>query len=177
LNNCKEKQKKSLSDHIRKLINSDRRTTAKRLKKISEIKRSLDDPMQTLEDDIRYICEQEDIYFGISLSYSISEVVGINTQYDCSTVLDNAPAGNDVVLCCSVSKFNEIKTKNGKTPGQLMAFVTLEDSSGRLDSAVLFPDQYHKKNKRYLYESSIVIVKGSVAKNREIFIIEELKQG
>jgi len=167
----------TLSDHIRKLINTDRRTTANRLKKVTEIKRSLDNPMQTLEDDIRYICEQEEIYFGVSLSYSISDIVGINTQYECRTVLENAPINKDLILCASVSSYNEIKTKNGKNPGQLMAFVKLEDSSGRLDNAVLFPDQYHRKNKAFLYEGSVVIVKGAVSKNRQLFIIDELKQG
>lgn len=168
---------KSLSQCIERMINNeDRRTTAKRLAKVSGIKDSLENPMQSLEDDTRYICEKEEEFFGVSLTYSVSDMVNFQTNYECDTVLDQAPVNKTIYLCCSVSRYNEIKTKTGKNPGQKMCFATLEDSSGRLDKVAIFPDNYNSKVQSLLYDGSVVIAKGKVSKKRDLFIVEELKQ-
>lgn len=166
---------KSLSDQISNMINSDRRTNAKRTEKVIEIKRALDNPMRTLEDDAKYLCEKEEEFLGVSLTYSLTDTIPINTAYECSTVLENAKPNSLITLVGQVSRWNEIKTKSGKNPGQLMCFITIEDSSGRLD-VVCFPSSYNVDVKACLYQSSLVVVTGKVSKDRKSFIVEEIKQ-
>jgi DNA polymerase III alpha subunit len=64
----------------------------------------------------------------------------------------------------------EYKTKNGKNPGQIMAFMSVEDSTACLDSAIVFPDAY-EENKQLLYEGNTVIVMGQVSKKKDTSLI------
>jgi len=68
------------------------------------------------------------------------------------------------------------KTKKGKNPGQTMAFLTVEDSSGSLDSVVVFPDPWNK-HKNLLIEKNTVSIIGEVKqRDRGSFIVNEVKQ-
>lgn len=165
---------KSLSEQISNLINADRRTTSKRTEKVLNIKRYLDEPMQSLRDDERYICEQENEYFGVGLTYAAADIVGINTAYDCGSVLEDAPLKKAVVICGEVARWNETVTKNGKNKGQKMCFVTLEDFSGRLE-AVCFSGNYSEEIASCLYKGSVVVAKGRVSDDRKSFFLDEVK--
>ena len=76
-------------------------------------------------------------------------------------------------LAAQISTIRLYKTKNGKNPGQLMAFVTAEDSSGELDSITVFPESYDK-HKHILVEGNTVLMTGEIskpAKSGNIFFI------
>ena len=166
---------KRLTDQIANLINADRKTTAPRTEKVVKIKRALDNPMQTLKDDERYICEKEEEFFGVSLTYSVADTVDINTRYDCGNVLKEAPSKKNVVIVGQVSRWNETKVKNGKNGGKDMCFITIEDSTGRLDD-VCFSDAYNSDVKAHLYSGSIILIDGRVSEDRRSFIVDKVKQ-
>ena len=51
-----------------------------------------------------------------------------------------------------------------------MAFMSVEDSTACLDSAIVFPDAY-EENKQLLYEGNTVIVIGQVSKKKDTSLI------
>ena len=53
-----------------------------------------------------------------------------------------------------------------------MAFVTLSDGTGVLDSVVFFPEAY-KTYRNTLFTGNVIIVKGNKAKNGESLIVEK----
>ena len=61
-------------------------------------------------------------------------------------------------ICTRVS---EVKTKKGKNPGQLMAFVDIEDNGASI-AVTFFPDQY-AKCKEVLVEGAILYINGKVS--------------
>ena len=70
-----------------------------------------------------------------------------------------------------------VKTRNGKTPGQEMAFLSVEDSSGGLDSVTVFPEAYQEHKNILLEENTVMLMcepskkeKGSVIVNKAIQI-------
>lgn len=167
---------KTLAEQLKNLINADRRAQAKRLQKIDEIRKSLENPMQSLNDDVRFICEKEGEYYGTPITYSISDAVGFETKYTCDSVLERAKVNKDINLCVEISRYKEHAVKSGQNAGKLMCFLTLEDSTGRLDSAIIFPSDYTQENKVFIYKGSLVLATGQVSKDRKTFIVRELTQ-
>jgi DNA polymerase III alpha subunit len=53
-----------------------------------------------------------------------------------------------------------------------MAFVSIEDQTGALDSVIFFPDQY-EKYKHHLFQNNILIFSGSKAKSKDGFVVEK----
>ena len=51
-----------------------------------------------------------------------------------------------------------------------MAFLSVEDSSGVLDSVIVFPEDY-QKNKEFLVEGNMVILMGQTSKKEDGGII------
>ena len=69
-----------------------------------------------------------------------------------------------------------MKTKKGKNPGQSMAFLTVEDGSGSIDSVIVFPDCF-AEFKNSLTEQNTVMLHGEVpAKDRSSFIVNKVTQ-
>ena len=53
-----------------------------------------------------------------------------------------------------------------------MAFVTLTDSYGSVDSVVFFPEKY-KEYKNLLFPNNIIIVKGNKSKTGDGLVVEK----
>ena len=62
------------------------------------------------------------------------------------------------------------KTKRGKNPGQLMAFISAEDGSGALDSITVFPESY-QKYRDLLIEGNTVFIQGETSKKENTSVI------
>ena len=53
-----------------------------------------------------------------------------------------------------------------------MAFVTLSDSYGVIDSVIFFPEAY-KQYRNVLFENNVIIVKGKKSKAGDSLIVEK----
>lgn len=53
-----------------------------------------------------------------------------------------------------------------------MAFVTLIDSTGCLDSVIFFPEQY-KTYKNIIYDGNIIIIAGNKSKKGDSLIVQK----
>ena len=75
-----------------------------------------------------------------------------------------------VNLAVQINSLREYKTKKGKNPGQLMAFLAVEDSSGELDSVTVFPESY-KAYRDVLIEGNTVLIQAEISKKDDTSII------
>jgi DNA polymerase III alpha subunit len=64
------------------------------------------------------------------------------------------------------------KTKSGKNPGAEMAFVSLADSYGVIDSVIFFPEAY-KQYRNILFDNNVIIIKGNKNRNGDSLIVQK----
>jgi DNA polymerase III alpha subunit len=84
----------------------------------------------------------------------------------------NTLMSDNILLCGEIESIGITKTKSGKNPGLEMAFVTLSDGTGLLDSVIFFPESY-KANRNVLFEGNVIIVKGSKSKAGDSLIVDK----
>jgi DNA polymerase III alpha subunit len=80
---------------------------------------------------------------------------------------------NNIIIPGEIENINVVKTKQGKNPGAEMCFLTLIDSTGSIDSVIIFPEQY-QTYKNILYTGNVIIIKGNRSKNRDGLIVEKV---
>src|SRR5690606_38891184 len=80
-----------------------------------------------------------------------------------------------ILLACKIDDVKEIKTKNGKAPGQKMAFFTVSDGSGSYDGAVVFPKQW-KELRQLITVGNTVLLNGKRGKDRDGLIVDKAWQ-
>jgi DNA polymerase III alpha subunit len=129
----------------------------------------LDKPPHDLGDNIPLMAQNEERYMGCSLTCSQTDAVDINISSSlCRDIIKGAITGKTNVVA-QVSSVREYRTKRGKNPGQLMAFLCIEDSSGSLDS-VIFPESYGKY-RDLLIEGNTVLLVGEISKKENTSLI------
>jgi DNA polymerase III alpha subunit len=84
----------------------------------------------------------------------------------------NTLLNKNIILAGEIAAINIIKTKKGKTPGLDMAFLSVEDQYGMVDSFVVFPEQY-QKYKHQLFVSNILVFIGNKNKAGDSLIVEK----
>tara|TARA_Y100000592_G_scaffold16053_1_gene23665 strand:- start:5711 stop:7249 length:1539 start_codon:yes stop_codon:yes gene_type:complete len=141
---------------------------SKRLDVVSGIEQSLTSPFFSLDDDSASIAELEIKYLGCALTCSKADMINISTNM-CKDVSNSTIKGK-VSLSVVLNSVRVYKTKRGKNPGQEMAFLCLEDSSGELDSVTIFPETY-TKYKHLLIEGNTIFVNAETSKKEKGSII------
>jgi DNA polymerase-3 subunit alpha len=131
-----------------------------------------DNPPYSLIDKIEWLSDSESQLLGASITCSKLDTYDISmTNMDCkeykNTIIDK-----NIILAGEIVNVNVVKTKKGKNPGQEMAFITIEDNSGILDSVVLFPEKWDEY-KAHLFERNILIFVGNKTKNKDAFVVEK----
>ena len=159
----------SLSYYVNSLINNFK-INSSRLTSVVDIKESLDNPMYSLSDDIGWIATTEEKYMGISLSCSQADTIHSNIINSCCKDIFQGVAQGNANLAVQINNVREYKIKNGKSKGQMMAFLSIEDSSATLDSVVIFPESY-QKYKGVLFAGNTVIIVGTVSKKKDNSLI------
>lgn len=140
----------------------------KRIVGFNDIVDALASPFYNLEDTIPSLVEAETKFLGVSLTCSHSDSVNLETNM-CSDIVNGLIKGK-VRLCATLTKIKKYKTKRGKNPGQDMAFLVAEDSSGQLDSITIFPKEY-EEHKDLLLENNTVLLLGEVSKKDKNSVI------
>ena len=129
-------------------------------------------PPNSLDDSPEWISDTEDSLLGCSITCSKIDMYDISmTNTNCKE-FKSTTAQENIIIGGEIDAINVTKTKTGKNPGLEMAFVTLIDSFGSIDSVIFFPEKY-KEYKNILFANNIVILKGSKSKNRDSLIVEK----
>jgi DNA polymerase-3 subunit alpha len=146
--------------------------TKNRRKVIEDLINSCVNPPFSLDDSPEWIADAEDSLLGCSITCSKIDMYDISMTNITCKELKNTRTQNGLILGGEIDFINVTKTKSGKNPGVDMAFVTMTDTTGSVDSIVFFPDQY-KEYKNLLFTGNIIIVKGNKSKNGDGLIVEK----
>ena len=165
----------SLSECVAAMINNFK-ISSSRLIKVMDIKNVLDNPLYDLTDHPAWIAETEESYMGCGLTFCKTDAIESNlSNCSCKEIALGTRTGKVNVLA-QINTLREYRTKKGKTPGQLMGFLTIEDGSSTLDSVVIFPDTY-EKYKSILHEGNTVIIIGQISSKKDgSLIINKVSQ-
>ena len=114
--------------------------------------------------------EKELLGFYIT-SHPLTEVQAILERYGTATTREaiNCAEGAEVTIGGMISRVKKTMTKNGRSAGQQMAIITMEDLDGQIDGT-LFAETFAAVGARYpeaIAAESIVFVKGKVDKKRQ----------
>ena len=148
------------------------RLTKNRKKVLDDLIYSLTFPPYSLDDSPEWIADSEDSLLGCSITCSKLDMYDISmTNITCKEI-KNTTMQENLILGGEIDNINITKTKTGKTPGQEMAFVTMIDGTGSIDSVIFFPESF-KAYKNLLFTGNIIIVKGNKTKNSDGIIVEK----
>ena len=132
-------------------------------------------PPYELEDEPSWVVDQETKLLGCPVSMSrveTSDTSAANTT--CKEIL-NGKSGNGMCVVANIQRISDYKITKGKSKGQLMAFLTIEDETCSLDSVIAFPS-VREKYKYVLYEGNNLIFCGHVDKSDSTFIIDTIHE-
>lgn len=166
----KNNVKVSLKNLLIQLL-TEPRITKKRQDVISHLIKTIEHPPYSIVDKIEWLSDSENNLLGVAISCSKLDSYDISmTNTNCkdfkTTLL------SDIILAGEVSNINTIKTKKGKNPGQEMAFVSIEDAHGLLDSVIFFPDQL-ETYKHHLFQGNILIFVGKKTKTKDGLVVDK----
>lgn len=146
------------------------KVSAKRKVIIQSIIDSLLNPPSSLMDSIDNIVKHEKELMGINVSCSkISKATIPDARHTCGEV--DKLNSKVIILVGEISECREIKIKNGKMAGQLMASFVIADDTGQCD-CVIFPKELDFYQGA-VYDGNIIMIEGSKS-NRGGIIINKL---
>lgn len=168
-------KKESNISNLKSLLNkgiSSNISNKKRMPVIQGLLQSLETPPYSLNDKIEWLSDSENSLLGVSITCSKLDSYDIEmTNTDCKT-FKNSNISNNIIIAGEITNINIVKTKNGKNPGQEMAFVSIEDQTGFLDSIIMFPEQW-LTFKSHIFVGNVLIFVGNKAKNKDGLIVEK----
>jgi DNA polymerase-3 subunit alpha len=143
-----------------------------RKKNIEDTIYSLLNPPYSLEDTAEWLADSEDTLLGCSITCSKLDMYDISMTNITCKELKTTLSKDNLILGGEIDFINITKTKTGKTKGAEMAFITMTDSTGTIDSIIFFPEKY-KEYKNLLFQGNIIIVKGGKSKSGDGLIVEK----
>ena len=148
------------------------KTQTKRKTIMQNMVNSLMKPPYSLIDKIEWLSDSENNLLGASITcFKIDTYDTGMTNCNCKT-FKTSSITNNIILAGEISNINVTKTKNGKNPGQEMAFISIEDQYGMLDSVILFPEQL-SKYRTHLFNGNILIFSGNRSKTKDGLVVEK----
>jgi DNA polymerase III subunit alpha len=146
--------------------------TSKRKQIISGLLDSLSKPPYSLDDSAEWISDSEDEILGCSITCSKVDMYDVSmTNCNCKE-FNTTLMKDNIIVCGEIASISVTKTKTGKNPGSEMAFVSLSDSFGLIDSVIFFPEAY-KNYRNVLFDNNIIIVKGKKSNSNDSLIVEK----
>lgn len=142
-----------------------------RRKIIEDMVHSIFSPPFSLEDTAEWVSDVEDTTLGCSITCAKIDMYDISMTNTTCRDFKNGINKDNIILGGEIDFINITKTKSGKTVGSEMAFVTLCDTTGSIDSVIFFPEKY-KQYKNILFPGNIIIVKGNRSKNGDSLVVE-----
>ena len=146
--------------------------TAKRKEIICSLMKSIIMPPYSMDDSPEWLSDSEEEALGCSITCSKVDMYDITmTNCNCKEFKTTLSKDN-IILCGEIETISITKTKTGKTPGAEMAFVSLSDSSGVLDSVIFFPEAY-KTYRNILFDHNVIVIKGKKSNAGDSLLVEK----
>lgn len=166
-----DKKMVKTSDILRVLLSKEK-ILKNRQPKILNIIRQIENPPYSIEDDPEWVSNNERDLLGASITYAKTDFYDSSyANTDCKAI-KNFPAKKQFFIIAEIDDMSVIITKRGKNPGQEMCFLRLSDSSGSVDSVVLFPEDYIN-NKDLLQAGRVLMFNGQKSGQNNTVIIKK----
>jgi DNA polymerase-3 subunit alpha len=162
-----------LVDSIRMLLIGGKLSKPRR-SKIEDIVKSLTAPSFALEDDAYYIANHEQELLGIPLTCTKLDTCynEIEPNTTCKEFLQGK--NGNISIRVEIIGVGEYIIKQGKSKGQKMLFLKVEDDTASLESVVVFPNVLHE-NQSILINGGTVVLEGKRdSKQADSFIVENV---
>jgi len=160
----------TLSNALKYLLDNGK-INKNRRKIIEDMVHSIFSPPFSLEDTAEWVSDVEDAALGCSITCAKVDMYDISMTNTTCRDFKNGINKDNIILGGEIDFINITKTKSGKTVGSEMAFVTLCDTTGSIDSVIFFPEKY-KQYKNILFPGNVIIVKGNRSKNGDSLVVE-----
>lgn len=162
---------KTLYDGLLDLLHN-HRLTNKRQQNVQTLINTLNNPPYTLQDSAEWIADSEEEILGCSITCSKVDMYDISMTNTTCKDFHNLICNDNIIVCGEIDNISIIKTKSGKNPGAEMAFVTLSDGSGVIDSVIFFPEAY-KEYRNLLFENNVIVIKGNKTKSKDGLMVQK----
>ena len=162
---------KGLCDLINLLLAG--KINKRRLESILELKHSLLHPPFSLSDSPEWISDNEDALMGYAITCSKIDMYDVSMTNCTCKDFKNGNCGSNIMIAGEIDRIHTVKTKKGNFKGMDMAFISLSDSTGNLDSIICFAEQY-REYKNALFDGNIIIVKGKRSNAKDGLIVEKI---
>jgi DNA polymerase III alpha subunit len=80
-----------------------------------------------------------------------------------------------MIFGVEIRRCKEVVTKAGKSPGSKMAFMSISDSTGKVDDVICFPDSY-KDSSSLLKEGNTVLIHGEKSRGSDSLLVKKVFQ-
>jgi DNA polymerase III alpha subunit len=146
-----------------------------RHKKLLGLIESIQNPPYELVDKIHQIAQLEHQLMGISLTAnSLHDCKGA-LKADCSCLEFDSGRRISATLAVKIERVKTHLIKRGLNTGQEMAFLTVSDNSGMLDTVVIFSDAW-KAHGNIVEEGNRLLLTGKKSRDKDSFIVENVEQ-
>lgn len=153
---------------------NNRKLPAKKVGQIRSLVLSLKNPPYALTDSIDFLAFNEELYLGISLSCSAIDDKNVSAA-NCSVGdLAKGQVGEYICVGAVIDSVKPFTLKKGKNKGSSMAFISISDGSGVMES-VAFAEVF-KEYESILTEKNTVLLRGKYQREKKSFIIEKAWQ-
>jgi DNA polymerase-3 subunit alpha len=166
---------KSVGDLISRLTSllEHGKVNKNRAKIINDLIISIKKPPYSLCDNPEFISDSESSLLGCSITSSRIEIYDTSISNTTCKEFKGGKNETSMIIAGEIDAINVTKTKTGKKAGSDMAFVTISDTSGSLDSVIFFPEQY-QSYRNILFEQNVVLLKGNRSKGSgDSFVVEK----
>lgn len=172
-----EKQWKSLEDCLKDLSptkkNGGGTSKEDRKQAVENEIQLLINPPYDLDDDPRWVIEQEVKFLGCPVSITRVETSDTSAANTTCKEIINGKRGKDLCIVANVQRMSDYKIKKGESKGKIMSFLTIEDETCVLDSVIVFPS-VKEKYKYVLYEGNNLIFCGNISNEDTSFIVNQI---
>lgn len=149
------------------------KVTSRRVPIIQDKISSCKKPPYSLDDGVEWMSDTEYALLGYAITCSKIDMYDVSMTNTSCRDFKNGGGPNEVLIAAEIEDINIVKTKKGKNPGEEMAFLTVSDATGFLDSVIAFPEQFNKF-KNILYNGSVVVIKGNRSKAKDTLVINKM---
>jgi DNA polymerase-3 subunit alpha len=154
------------------MVTDETKINKNRKKNISDLIKMIEKPPYSLIDKIEWLSDSESSLLGAAITCSKLDTYDISMANTNCKDVKNSIITDNIIIAGEISNVNAVKTKKGKNPGQEMAFITIEDNTGIMDSMVLFPEAWNEY-KHHIFNGNILIFVGNKTKNKDALVVEK----
>lgn len=147
---------------------------SKRVGILTSLANMIINPPSPIVDIPSWVIWVEKQLLGISITYNPTDVCDTSSSNTtCKEYLDGK--NGYMVFGVEIKRCKEVVTKTGQTQGSKMCFLSISDSTGKIDDVICFPSSY-KEISSLLKEGNTVLIQADRDKKSDSLLVKKAFQ-